>query len=167
MQYEKQIEKLVYKTFIQELKSVFVSTKMLLVILFGFFYFFFLKNILDKTNFTSWFLDYDFVFIFLILIISGVYHYLIFKKIKQATKINWWGDNSLENYWELKVMSIPKLNIISIIIGASVAGSLSNSDFRPFNYYLFLLFFTFLMILSLLRTIAQYKTYIKLKNNLG
>jgi hypothetical protein len=157
--YEKHIEKTMWSTFKNELKNVLTSPKIIFLIAYGLCLYPLLQYGAKHYTNRHWLFSFELLGLISIVLLASIGNVLIFFKIRKKI-----GSFSLQNsnlhYWQKQVLSIPSLPFVALIIGLSFG----DKSVNPNIYITFLACFS---ILSLIRILAQHKTYLEMEAKFG
>lgn len=157
-EYEKQVEKVMWGVFKQEIKNVLLSPIILILTSIGFIAIPILNLLASKIN-NRWLLDIEFMGFLLIVTVSGLYYAIVFRKLKWKIKAK--NDTTkTPYYWQKLTLSIPKLPFIAVLIGI-----LFGKGLLQLKIYSIVL--AFYLVLSLVRVLAQYQTFLAMEKRFG
>ncbi len=157
-EYEKQVEKVMWSVFKQEIKNVLLSPIILILASIGIIAVPTLNLFASKIN-NHWLFDLELMGILLIVTVSGFYYALIFRKLKWKIKAK--NDTTkTPYYWQKLTLSIPKLPFIAVLIGILFGKGL-------LQVKIYTIVLAFYLVISLVRVLAQYQTFLAMEKRFG
>lgn len=157
-QYEQHLTTVMYQIFKQEIKNVLSSTKVLFLFSFGLIIVPIL-NFLGRKIGNHWFFDLEIISLLFIVMVSSFYSAIMFNKLKWKTK-DQNGKKHIPYMWQQQTLSIPKMQFWGIFLVMPFLHKLLYPK-------LFMVFISIFMVLTLIRILAQYQTYLAMEKKFG
>lgn len=159
-QYEKQLEKVLWKEYKTSLKETILSPEVFLSLFSAFAFYHFITGVPISWN-SHWLFDVKFwaiAFSSFAFIATKIYFN---RKIKSQFGVSLFNVNKLE-YWQQISLTLPG----NAMIAANCALIITPSTQKAPSIYL-LLYCCFIILLSTISSLAQYKTFIKMEKRFG
>lgn len=156
-EYEKQLEKILWKEYKTSLKETILSPEVFLSIFSAFAFYLFITRVPISWN-SHWLFDVEFwaiAFSTLAFIATKIYFN---KKIKKQFGISLFKANNLK-YWQQISLTLPGNTLLAANFALIITPSTQKA---PSIYYL--LYCCFVILLSTISSLAQYKTFIKMND---
>lgn len=159
-EYEKQLEKVIWKEYKTSLQETISSPEVFLSIFSAFAFYLFITHVPLSWN-SHWLFDIEFwaiAFSSFAFIATKIYFN---EKIKRQFGVNLFKVNNLE-YWQKISLTLPG----NALLAANFALIITPSTQKAPSIYL-LLYCCFIILLSTISSLAQYKTFIKMEKRFG
>lgn len=165
-QYEKHVEQIMWTVFKHEIKRVLSSPKIIFLIAFGLIVIPILHFFANKIG-NHWFLEMEYLSYIFIILSSSIYYAVIFRDLKWKVKDRN-GKTRIPYLWQRTIFGIPRVPIFPIIIGIISAKLVAHND--PIHFAetkLFSIIIAVFMVITLIRIMAQYQTYLAMEKRFG
>jgi hypothetical protein len=157
-QYKNHLAQLTNSIFKQELKNVLSSPKILFIISFGLI-FVPILNFLGSKIGNHWFFDMELIGLLSIGLVSSLYASLMFKKHKSLTKDRNWKKKTT-HLWQRQRFAVPHMPVMIIFF-------ISPLLYRQLDPKLLTVAMAIFMVITLIRVLAQYQTYLAMERRFG
>ncbi|MES2478625.1 MAG: hypothetical protein V4561_06035 [Bacteroidota bacterium] len=153
-QYENHLEQVTNSIFKQELKKVLSSPKVLFIISFGLI-FVPILNLLGSKIGNHWFFDMELISLLSIVLVSSLYAIIMFKKHQGLTKDR--NKKKKTTYlWQRQRFAVPHMPVLIIFF-------ITPFLYRQLDPKLFTTAMAFFMVVTLIRVLTQYQTYLAIE----
>ena len=157
-QYENHLEQVTNSIFRHELKNVLSSPKILFIISIGLI-FVPILNFLGAKIGKHWFFDMELIGLLLIVLVSSLYAIIMFKKHQSLTKDR--NEKNKTTYlWQRQRYAVPHMPVLIIFF-------MSPLLYHQLNPKLSTIAMAAFMVITLIRVLAQYQTYLALEMKFG
>lgn len=153
-QYENHLEQMTNKIFKQELKNVLSSPKILFIISFGLIFIPILNFLGSKID-NHWFFDLELIGLLSIAVVSSLYSSIMFKKHQSLTRDRK-GKKKITYLWQRQRFAVPHMPVMIIFF-------ISPLLYRQLDPKFFTIAIATFMVITLIRVLAQYQTYLAIE----
>lgn len=157
-EYEKQIQLAIKSIFIQELKNILGSTKIIFISLFGLIAIPIL-NILGRQVGNHWFFDLEMIGLLFIVLVASISSVIVFKKHNWILKKSKRRKDVIY-LWQQQTLSKPSMPIFIVLCVTPFLRKLTEPKLFTIGIALF-------MVITLVRVLAQYQTYLVMEKRFG